>query len=81
VRNRPASWSGFVAKCQRDGGTRVHARLRVEKIEVMWHVLLIFLNGFFAQKTMIFITADTLYYQLSYLTISMFLKVTYCRGF
>ena len=36
-------------------------RLNFEKIEVMWHVLLIFLDGILAQKMLIYIAADTLY--------------------
>jgi hypothetical protein len=42
----------FAAAVSDDGG--------FEKIEVMWRVLLIFLDGIFAQKTLIYIAADTL---------------------
>jgi hypothetical protein len=36
-------------------------RLNFEKIKVMWRILLIFLDGILAQKTLIYIAADTLY--------------------
>ena len=50
---------------QRDGAPEsMHylGRSNFEKIEVMWRVLLIFLDGILAQKTLIYIAADTLYY-------------------
>jgi hypothetical protein len=52
----------FVAKWwnQRDGAPGSVHDLGDKKIEVMWHVFLIFLDGILAQKMLIYITADTL---------------------
>ena len=58
---------GFVAKRQnqRDrapGSVHDLGWSNFEKIEVMWRVLLIFLDGILAQKKSIYIAADTLYF-------------------
>jgi hypothetical protein len=57
----------FVAKWrnQRDrapGSVHYLGQLNFEKIEAMWHILLIFLDGILAQKMLIYIAADTLYW-------------------